>query len=117
MEGCRSVILIMLVFLKILHTIIWAIVTASNFVAFYFAFIGRFDIWFWIPALLVVLEIIVIMLNDWKCPITNLVEKYTKVRSGNYGIYLPGWLAKYNVRIYSVLIPLEVVIVVIKRFF
>lgn len=107
----------MLVFLKIIHTLIWAIMTAANLIAFYFAFIGRFDIWFWIPASLLAIEIAVILANRWKCPLTDVIERQTKDRSDNFGIYLPGWLAKYNVRIYSILLPLEALIVIIKNIF
>ncbi len=105
----------MLVFLKILHTLIWAVMTAANFVAFYFAFIGRFDIWFWIPAGLLAIEIAVIIANKWKCPLTNLIETRTSDRRENFGIYLPGWLAKYNVKIYSILLPLEALIIIFKH--
>lgn len=105
----------MIRFLKAIHTIVWWIMTISNFVAFYFAFIGRFDAWFWIPALLIIFEIFVIVLNDWKCPITGVAEKYTEDRKANFDIYLPEWLAEYNVKIFTVLILLEILIVGIRR--
>ena len=113
----RDSIVTMSILLKTIHTIVWAIMTFANFFAFYLAFIGRFDIWFWIPASFIMLEIFIIVLNDWKCPMTGMIEKYTKDRSDNFGLYIPGWLAKYNVRIYTILIPLEVLIVLIKHYF
>ncbi len=101
--------------IKTIHTIIWVIMTVSNFMAFYFAYIGRFDAWFWIPAILIGGEILVILLNDWHCPITNVAAKYTEDRKHNFDIYLPEWLAKYNVRIFSVIIVLEILIIFFKN--
>lgn len=106
----------MLKFLKTLHTVIWVIMATSNFLAFYFAYIGRFDIWFWLPASLIALECIIIVAFSWKCPLTYVAEKYTQNRQPNFDIYLPYWLAKYNVKIFSVLIILEIFIVLIKYF-
>jgi hypothetical protein len=88
---------------------------ASIFSSFYFAFMGVYDLRFWIPSSLVILEIIVIVSNKWKCPVTNIAEKYTDERQSNFDIYLPEWLAKYNVKIFSGIIVLEIIIVLIKR--
>ncbi|MGE5392712.1 MAG: hypothetical protein ACM3NH_03135 [Candidatus Saccharibacteria bacterium] len=105
----------MLRFLKVIHTVIWVVMTVSNFLAFYFAFIGRFDAWFWVPAGLLGFEIVVILINWWKCPLTKIAEKYTQDRRPNFDIYLPEWLARYNVRIYSVLLVAETAIVLIRN--
>ncbi len=107
----------MLKFLKTFHTSIWVVMAASNFLAFYFAYMGRFDGWFWVPALLLGFECVVIAANGWKCPITKVAEKYTDDRKPNFDIYLPEWLAKYNVKIFSVLIALEILIVLVKYLF
>lgn len=105
----------MLRLIKIIHTIIWALMAGSNFLAFYFAFIGRFDAWFLVPASLLALEIFIIVINWWKCPITTIAEKYTQERKANFDIYLPKWLAKYNVQIFAGLMVVEVLIVLNKR--
>jgi hypothetical protein len=107
----------MLKLLKTLHTVIWVIMTSSNFLAFYFAYIGRFDAWFWVPFCLIAFECVVIVINGWHCPITPFAAKYTQDRKPNFDIYLPEWLAKYNVRIFGALIALEILIVLAKRFF
>jgi polyferredoxin len=106
--------LVMLRFIKSVHTFIWVIMTTSNFLAFYFAFIGRFDAWFWIPCLLIVSEIFIILFNNWRCPITPIAEKYTEDRKSNFDIYLPEWLAKNNVKIFSGIIVVELLILVVK---
>jgi hypothetical protein len=104
----------MLRLIKTLHTLIWALMASSNFLAFYCAFMGRFDAWFWVPASLLAVEIFIIVLNRWTCPITKIAAIYTQDRQANFDIYLPEWLARHNVRIFSGLIVLEVLIILIK---
>lgn len=108
--------LMMLRFIKSIHTFIWIVMSASNFAAFYFASIGRFDAWFWIPCILIVSEILVIVFNKWRCPITPIAEKYTADRKSNFDIYLPEWLAKSNIKIFSVIIVVEILILAVKYF-
>ncbi|HXK38037.1 MAG TPA: hypothetical protein VJ579_03140 [Candidatus Paceibacterota bacterium] len=103
----------MLRFLKTIHTLIWLAMTVANFAAFHFAYNNIFDVRFRAPALLLIGESIVVFANRWKCPITNIAEKYTPDRHPNFDIYLPVWLARYNKEIFTLLILLEILIVVI----
>jgi len=70
-----------------------------------------------IPAILIILEILILVFNNWHCPITKIAAKYTDDRRPNFDIYLPQLLAEYNVRIYIFLIPLEILIISVKLIF
>ena len=105
----------MLTFLKTLHTVIWLIMTTANFLSFYLALIGRFNVWFFTAVLLLGGEIIVIVLNSWHCPLTAIMTKYTNDRQPNFDIYLPLWLAKNNIKIFGTLIAIEIVIVTVAK--
>lgn len=106
----------MLRLLKVIHTIVWVIMTTANFAAFYLAYIGKFNVWFYLSVLLIGGETVVILVNSWHCPLTDMMANYTADRRANFDIYLPEWLAKNNIAIFSVLIVLEVVIVFVHRF-
>ena len=84
----------MLTLLKTIHTVIWVIMTTANFVAFYLAFVGRFNLWFFISIALIGGEIVVILVNRWQCPLTDIMGRHTAERQANFDIYLPEWLAK-----------------------
>ena len=43
------------------------------------------------------------------------MAKYTPDRRANFDIYLPEWLARNNIKGFSLLIALEIVIVLIHR--
>jgi hypothetical protein len=104
-----------LTLLKILHTAIWTLMTTANFAGFYLSLVGRFDWWFYSCVALLSAEIMVIVVNRWHCPLTDVMAKYTTERKANFDIYLPEWLARNNVKIFSVLIILEIMIVLIHR--
>jgi hypothetical protein len=101
--------------LRTVHTAIWAIMTTANFGGFYLALTGRFNRWFYLCVALIGGEVIVILANSWHCPLTDVMAKYTPDRSANFDIYLPEWLARNNIRIFSVLIAVEVGIALFYR--
>jgi hypothetical protein len=48
-------------------------------------------------------EITVLALNEWHCPLTPLAAQYTNDRHENFDIYLPEWLARHNKSIFGTL--------------
>ena len=94
----------MLAFIKLVHTVVWMVMAGCVFYAIYAGFVGRFDSWFWIAVGLVVGETIVLIAWGWKCPLTSFAERYTDDRADTFDIYLPAWLARNNVKIFSVII-------------
>jgi hypothetical protein len=104
-----------LIILKTIHTIIWIVMTTANFVGFYFAFIGRFNWLFFLCVALLGGEIVVIIVNRWHCPLTDVMAQYTVDRRPNFDIYLPEWLARNNIKIFSVLLAVEGLIVLFHR--
>ena len=115
--GVRSDRGVMLTVLKTVHTVIWIIMTAANFAAFYLALIGRFNWLFFLCVALLGGEIIVILVNSWHCPLTDVAARYTTERQANFDIYLPLWLAMNNIKVFSVLIVLEIMIVLFHSIF
>jgi len=84
---------------------------AASFTWFYLALVGRYNLWFFAAVLLLGGEIIVILMNSWHCPLTAITARYTDDRQANFDIFLPLWLAKHNIKIFSGLIAIEIVIV------
>src|SRR5579871_4874174 len=63
----------MLTFLKTVHTIIWVVMSAANLTAFHLAFVGRFNTWFFLSVTLLGIEVIIIAVNSWHCPLTDVM--------------------------------------------
>ena len=86
--------------IKAVHTLAWAFFVACIAVIPPLAWAGRFA-----AALLfigiVAVEVGVIVVNGWRCPLTAVAARYTDDRRSNFDIYLPEWLARYNKEIFG----------------
>lgn len=51
----------------------------------------------------VLVEVLVLLINGWRCPLTGVAARYTDDRRDNFDIYLPLWLARYNKEIFGAL--------------
>jgi hypothetical protein len=92
----------MLTAIKVLHTVVWALLAAA-IVALPFLAGERAFRWATILSVVVLLEGVVLLANGWRCPMTDLAAKYTADRSPNFDIYMPNWLARHNKTIFTAL--------------
>ena len=63
---------------------------------------GRYAAAAWLSAI-VFGEVLVLVANGWRCPLTSLATRFTEARHDNFDIYLPLWLARHNKLIFGVL--------------
>lgn len=97
----------MLTFIKILHTIVWAIFVACIVGVFVATHAERLDV-ATILIGIVMAEVGVLAMNKLRCPLTDVAERYTNDRAPNFDIYLPRWLARYNKEIFGPLFALGI---------
>lgn len=105
-----------LILVKLLHTVIWIFFNIVIFYLLYAVIINKIDLWVWICLGLIGLEVLILLIFRSVCPVTLLAEKYSDSDRANFDIYLPHWLAKYNKRIYSVIVLIALVILVYRLY-
>jgi hypothetical protein len=91
-----------IVAIKLLHTVIWCFFVACIVAVPVAAGLCRFRLTAFFAGL-VLLECLVLVLNHWRCPITDVAARYTPETSDNFDIYLPNWLARHNKTIFGTL--------------
>ena len=91
-----------LVLVKSLHTVIWAFFVACILAIPILVFAGRLRLALVLIAI-VAIEVLIIVFNGWRCPLTDVAGRYTADRRDNFDIYLPVWLARYNKAIFGTL--------------
>lgn len=87
---------------KWIHTIVWAAFVFCIFAIPAYAMLGKYSM----AALfggVVFFEVLVLVFNRWRCPLTPLAARYTDDRRDNFDIYLPEWLARHNKVIFGVI--------------
>ena len=88
--------------IKVVHTAIWAFFASCIFAIPILA--RRGDHTYSMGLIGVVfLEVLVLVLNRWECPLTTVAARHTTDRRDNFDIFLPTWLARHNKLIFGAL--------------
>jgi hypothetical protein len=88
--------------IKILHTLVWAFFVACiiaipvlGLLRYYHLALGVVGV--------VLVEVLILIVNGLRCPLTGVAAKYTEDRRDNFDIYLPLWVARHNKLIFGLL--------------
>lgn len=103
----------MLTAIKLLHTVVWAFLAAAIVALPFLAGQGAFR-WAAILSVVIFFEGVVLLANEWRCPMTDLAAKYTPDRSPNFDIFMPNWLALHNKTIFGTLFLVNEAIVLVE---
>ena len=85
---------------KAIHTVAWAFFAGCIFAIPVYASRGEFERAGALIAI-VILEVVVLLANNWRCPLTAVAARFTDDRRENFDIYLPLWIARYNKPIFG----------------
>jgi len=88
--------------IRIVHTVVWFVFAASIVLIPLATYLNRWAMAFWLIGF-VALEVIVLLVNRMRCPLTDIAGRYTADRRDNFDIYLPLWLARHNKTIFGTL--------------
>ena len=86
--------------IKVVHTFAWALFAGCILVLPLVAWRGQFSLALLLIALVSV-EVLVLLANRLRCPLTSIAARYTDDRRPNFDIYLPLWIAQYNKQIFG----------------
>lgn len=88
--------------IKLAHTVAWAFFVACILAIPVASLYDQHNAAAWLSAIVAV-EVAVLLVNRWRCPLTDLAARYTEARHDNFDIYLPLWLARHNKTIFGTL--------------
>jgi hypothetical protein len=91
-----------LIAIKLVHTIVWAFFAGCIVLIPVAAWLSEFRVAAALAAIVFV-EVVVLLIYRWSCPLTAIAARYTNDRAPNFDIYLPQWLAQHNKTIFGVL--------------
>jgi len=82
------------------HTVAWALFAGCIVALPLVAWRREFTVAAVLIAI-VTAEVLVLLANRLRCPLTDIAARYTDDRRDNFDIYLPQWLARYNKLIFG----------------
>jgi len=100
--------------IKLVHTIVWVFFVTLIAHIVYAGWTDAVTGFTWTAIGFVFLEGLVLLLNSGRCPLTNMAEKYAPASRDNFDIYLPNWLAKHNVVIFTTIFLLGLGMVIFR---
>jgi polyferredoxin len=86
--------------IKVAHTVVWAFFAGCIVAIPLASWGGMHRTAAWLAAIVFV-EVVILGVNAWSCPLTSLAARYTNDRRENFDIYLPLWLARHNKLIFG----------------
>lgn len=110
-QGAQTIRPLQLV--KLLHTIVWAFFATSILAIPLLAWAGHYP-HAGILIVIVLVEVIVLIANGWRCPLTSVAARFTDDRRDNFDIYLPAWLARHNKVLFGALYILGVAVTLVR---
>ncbi len=100
---------------KLVHTIAWAFFVACIIATPIAGWSRHYD-WALLFGGIVLIEVLILALNGWRCPLTAIAARYTEDRRPNFDIFLPEWLAQYNKEIFGTLYVGGILLTLARRF-
>ena len=98
--------------IKVVHTVIWAFFASCVLAIPIFAWHGKYAYAAMFIGIVFV-EILVLVFNRWRCPLTPIAARYTADRSDNFDIYLPEWVARHNKTIFGLLYLTGIIVTIV----
>ncbi len=89
-----------LVLVKLLHTVVWALLVACILAIPVAALAGRMRLAS-VLTVIVLGECAILAVNHMRCPLTDVAARYTPDRGDAFDIYLPPWLARHNKQVFG----------------
>ncbi len=79
--------------IKPLHTVVWVFFAGCTAAIPFLAWAGNL-VAAWILISFVLVEVAILAVNGWRCPLTGVAARYTDHRRDNFDIFLPEWIAR-----------------------
>jgi len=95
--------------IKLIHSIIFFIMVICLFYVLYGAFTRTYNVILLIALAAIFLEGLVLLLNRWQCPLTNLAKRYGDETGTITDIFLPAWLSPHTFKIFGALLAIGLV--------
>jgi hypothetical protein len=79
--------------IKVVHTLIFWVLSLCVVYALLSGILGYITLWTWIAVGLVLIESVILSVSGWTCPLTLLAERLGAERGSVSDIFLPRWFA------------------------
>lgn len=101
--------------IKLIHSSLFFILSIGVVIVLYGGITGHINSLTWTAEAVVLVEGIILLMNDWKCPLTKLAEKRGAEKGSVADIFLPKWFSDHLFQICGGIFIAGTILVVIRR--
>ncbi|MGM0546939.1 MAG: hypothetical protein ACQEST_09465 [Bacteroidota bacterium] len=89
-------------YIKLLHSLLFFLIVVSTIYVFTTAALDQINSLTWWAFAIVIVELLALLLNDWRCPLTDLAERQGAEVGSVADLFLPKWLSNYLFTIFGI---------------
>lgn len=89
-------------YIKLIHSILFFLIGICTIYVFFAAALDRITTLTWIAFGVAVIELLALMLNEWRCPLTDLAENQGAEVGSVADLFLPKWLSDHLFTIFGI---------------
>lgn len=89
-------------YIKLLHSFLFFLIALSTVYVFVTAVLNRINPLTWWAFGVAIIELLVLLFNGWRCPLTDLAEKKGAEVGSVADLFLPQWLSDYLFSIFGI---------------
>ncbi len=98
-----------IVYIKLIHSVIFLFMVTCLVYIFYCAVVGRYDWMLLIALAAIFVEGIVLIINRWTCPFTKLAQKYGDENGAVTDLFIPTRYARHTFNVFTVIFIIELI--------
>jgi hypothetical protein len=89
-------------YIKLIHSFLFFLIAASTIFVLVSAALDRITSLTWWAFGVAIVELLILLLNGWRCPLTDLAERQGAEVGSVADLFLPNWLSDYLFTIFGI---------------
>ena len=89
-------------YIKLIHSLLFFLIAVSTTYVFVTAVWGQVTSLTWWALAIVIIELLVLLFNNWRCPLTDLAVQQGADVDSVADLFLPQWLSNYLFTVFGV---------------
>jgi len=104
-------------YIKLVHSFLFFLIGICTIYVFVAAIVDAITTLTWIAFGVAVIELLVLLLNNWQCPLTDLAESHGAEIGSVADLFLPQWLSDHLFIVFGVIFGATCVVLIWRTVF
>ncbi len=102
-----------LFFIKLTHSILFIVILACVIYILYSGIAENYNWTLFVAIGVILIEGLVLIFNNWRCPLTNLAKKHGAEKGTVTDMFCPKWFVPHVFRSFTVLFAIGIILLVV----